>query len=691
LASRRKAAKKPALPARKSRKAARSALSVPAQPVPAVAAAAHTKPHLTGATFYRLKEASAAGPITDSDEYVEDLARSPLIQEVREGDSVLRLYGYENAGKPPAFAAFLTRFDRVHPPRVPRCAYLLIMRVLSDPECFYAVAFGAGGRYLLKDELIDVDAHRDVVQSETLPTGPGEAARLKQIRTRRIGANTTLIQRRSSRASTLGEINVDTLAEIVDEVDGAPKSKEKFGSALSGGQGLTVRRHVALEDLPGIASDLEASYRAAAANAGAVRGTMFPVKDKGLLLQLDDALATMVRVPGADDEIGFAVPDFIRAEDEPEVRFTKLGHGSPRFSDVVRISDYREALIAAGILDEVTVEYLRAAELVIGGDDGGKGRRFSVYRCLTALVEIGGLKYVHYDRSWYGIPANVLAAVDEQLAAIPLWDGVLPTPAARITEPAYNTNAGKGEYLLMDARLATPVPGQTVIEVCDLFTIATDGGADAATFVHVKRDFSSSSLSHLFEQGRVSAFLLHERAERAAILKRVQTELRGRSPKPSWSRRVGGLLGDAGFQARNVRVVYAIVGDWDGGTLAERLPFFSKIALVEAAHMLRGREFDVRVARIQMAGPTYPGRRKRATTRKGVRAGAACAPKAVRRKAGRKKTDAAPGARKKALAATSATRKKAHRKAVVGHATPRAAKRPAGKAVGPNAAERKKK
>ncbi len=169
----------------------------------------------------------------------------------------------------------------------------------------------------------------------------------------------------------------------------------------------------------------------------------------------------------------------------------------------------------------------------------------------------------------------------------------------------------------MDTRLATPVQGQTTVEVCDLFTMLTDVGRDVAAFIHVKRDFSSSSLSHLFEQGRVSAFLLQERAQRAVILERIQTELRGRVPKPSWSRRVRGVLGDAGFQASNACVVYAILGDWSGHTLAERLPFFSKVALVGAAHLLRGRDFEVRVARVQMAGPAYAPRKKTAT-RKGA-------------------------------------------------------------------------
>lgn len=613
------------------------------------------KSHLPGATFYRLKDATPAGAILSADQYIEDLTRSPLIQELVQGTSVMRLYGYQHPGSPPSFAPFLNRFDKLNLPRIPRLAYVLITEVLAEPRCWYAIAFGAAGRYLLKDELIDVDAHRDVVQRETLSRGAGDVARIKQVRTRIIGAHTTLIQRRASRASTMGEINVDTFAEIVDELDGAPKSREKFGTALSGGQGLTVRRQVSLDDVPTIASDIESAFRETVGEHEAPRRTMFPVKDTALLSQLDETLARMVREPRAGEEVGIAIPDFIRPEDEPRIRFTKMGRGAPLFSDDVRLADYREALRAAGLVDQVDVEYLRAADLVLGADDGGKGRRFSVYQCLTALVEIDGVKYVHYDRSWYGIPADVLEYLDAELANIPLWDGALPTPAARITEPQYNEEAGTGEYLLMDTALAIPVAGQTPVEICDLFTILTDVGRDVATFIHVKRDFSSSSLSHLFEQGRVSAFLLQERAQRASILERVQTVLRDRSPRPSWSRRLAGLLGDAGFQARNVRVVYGIVGNWDGHTLADRLPFFSKIALVAAAHLLRGRDFDVRVARVQMAGPTYSSRKQTKRRKRGhTAAGQSPAPvrtpsqkKASGSQIGRKKASAAQGSRRK--------------------------------------------
>ena len=120
------------------------------------------------------------------------------------------------------------------------------------------------------------------------------------------------------------------------------------------------------------------------------------------------------------------------------------------------------------------------------------------------------------------------------------------------------------------------------IEVCDLLTAQRQ-------LVHVKRKFSSATLSHLFSQGETSGVLLVDSSSfRAALRKKIQND-------PAQFTQ---LFTDAAFRAGDFEIVYAIVGEWQGVGLADRLPFFSKVNLLRRARQLRRTGFRVTYAAI---------------------------------------------------------------------------------------------
>lgn len=132
---------------------------------------------------------------------------------------------------------------------------------------------------------------------------------------------------------------------------------------------------------------------------------------------------------------------------------------------------------------------------------------------------------------------------------------------------------------------ATPhvrVASQTSpVELCDAFHEATK------TFVHIKRHFASQTLSHLFNQGLVSADLLVRNAEfRRAV------EAQDRS-----------YLSLAPYNGAEHRVVYGIVGRWKGRPLAKALPFFAKVEAQRVINELEAMGYGVAVARIELGAP----------------------------------------------------------------------------------------
>jgi uncharacterized protein (TIGR04141 family) len=74
------------------------------------------------------------------------------------------------------------------------------------------------------------------------------------------------------------------------------------------------------------------------------------------------------------------------------------------------------------------------------------------------------------------------------------------------------------------------VKGKTTpIEICDLLS-------EEGRFIHVKRKLSSSSLSHLFAQGYVSAELLQENSEyRLESLSTIQKQEKAKAFPPASS------------------------------------------------------------------------------------------------------------------------------------------------------------
>ena len=140
-----------------------------------------------------------------------------------------------------------------------------------------------------------------------------------------------------------------------------------------------------------------------------------------------------------------------------------------------------------------------------------------------------------------------------------------------------------GGLIVLDCKLAYCEESGHKIEVCDVLTKDRE-------FVHVKRkEGGSSSLSHLFFQGRNSAFALmrdsqfraeargHLKSHGTAAVRRIQKE------KPKMG---------------SFKVVFAVMGRFKGA-FADGLPFFSKMSLMSVAEELGERGVKVAVTKIE--------------------------------------------------------------------------------------------
>lgn len=172
----------------------------------------------------------------------------------------------------------------------------------------------------------------------------------------------------------------------------------------------------------------------------------------------------------------------------------------------------------------------------------------------------------------------------------------LPPGRPGESEGDYNARAADGapELTLLDKQLVAPDGATTRIEFCDL--IATDG-----SLIHVKRKSRSSTLSHLFAQGHVSAEALVDGPLRDQVRAAI-TKAAGTADPSGWLALVP--PGSAAPEREKVTVTYAVIAN-SKATGVEWLPFFSRLTLMQTVRDLNRLGFTkIALARVPVEEPS---------------------------------------------------------------------------------------
>lgn len=259
-------------------------------------------------------------------------------------------------------------------------------------------------------------------------------------------------------------------------------------------------------------------------------------------------------------------------------------------TDGFRYSSRKAATVYPDLyLDDYFAEYGSAKELSedrlkqdrifhVRSDDPNHNHSWSFVSCLVGECEYKKRRFILNEGKWYEVETNFLKGVEDFISSIPATDINLPK-YADANEGAYNKRAAKKDsahLTLLDQNFIR-YPQHGKVEICDLYSLDRK-------FIHVKRYGASSTLSHLFSQGTVSAELMvHEAGFRAQFQEKLSVNYRWGNP-------------DDSIDANKFEVCYAIVSR---PKQEFRLPFFSKISLRAAVRNLHGLGFRVSLKTIQ--------------------------------------------------------------------------------------------
>lgn len=217
--------------------------------------------------------------------------------------------------------------------------------------------------------------------------------------------------------------------------------------------------------------------------------------------------------------------------------------------------------------DSISIETLKNGHIKAYDSSDQLLGHWSIYNSLFVDCQYGGKQFFLHEGSWYQIENNFVKRIEDFYQSVPIFSENLHDYDVPL-EDTYNkklVSSDPNKYYLMDKKL-TSVGGST-IEVCDVLT-------KNHHLLHVKKYTGSAVLSHLFNQGLVSAQSLKDPSTR----KKINTKI---------SKQVFKLKEDDTFNVSDFEVVFVIARKGANANQRPTIPFFSKVSLESVCRTLQ--------------------------------------------------------------------------------------------------------
>lgn len=383
-------------------------------------------------------------------------------------------------------------------------------------------------------------------------------------------------------ASELYALGIEPSEEWVRQLGGEVDQKD-FATTAAGADSLRLTiKDFSLNDLPDKLRQILERYESTEYTRRFAFIDNFIGLDRKdeVVRELDEQVDTLLRA--RDSSIFFAAPDPFEQ--------SNVDYHIVQYRKQQRIEQLTQAEVFAA-LDQLKLPQDIAHRVRISAyDDNGVtvDKQHELYDYIQVEVPRSDGRYVLTAGRWFRVSNDYVEDIHRRVAIIEDRTDVLNLPTWKkkelsedesdhTAEGSYNKIVAKRpECALLDKKnFYIGGPSQKV-EICDVLTVQKE-------LICVKIASSSSTLSHLFSQGSVSASLMHIPDYQARVLDHL-AEL---DPDPEFGER-----GDWTF-------VYAIATEKDG-PLSQNLFFFSQVNLVNHYDLIDGRGYNVALAKIEV-------------------------------------------------------------------------------------------
>jgi uncharacterized protein (TIGR04141 family) len=435
--------------------------------------------------------------------------------------------------------------------------------LIKAADHMFAVTFGYG-KSLLKASLVESRFGLKVVLNRVDPKN------LRSVDAKSLDGSLGHKREQLPVLSSLTNFGIDIEKDFLRAVTGLSKD-ETIGKTISGSEAFCASVGVDLQSMSSLLAKLLAAFEEQVYKENFEFIDNISEVPSALTDSLNEKLVERIKA-GNTEGIWLAAPDIIDWEDSGRFSFNGM---MGRYEDV-----YLEAFLEDRVKDLTRLKIGKLKHehvILLNADETTRLKQWTVFKCVYADIEDGGKHFVLSDGKWFEVDSNYIHQVktfldnnlDEVNVKLPIYNSQLmaTTDASGLRgEARYNAlAASENGYSLLDRQMIIHGGANSKIELCDLY--------GDNLFIHIKRYTRSSGLSHLFNQGSVSADLL-------------MSDLEFRIKAAEKITESGGNFENSGNRPdpQNISVVFGVVSASQGNL---KLPFFSQVALKNAVKFMK--------------------------------------------------------------------------------------------------------
>jgi uncharacterized protein (TIGR04141 family) len=408
-----------------------------------------------------------------------------------------------------------------------------------------------------------------------------------------LDATTFLRRIQASRDADLQGFGIDIDRDLLRLAAGSPRDLT-FARTLAGKDALTLHTRTSRTDVIEKCKKALTVYRADDYKKDfAFIDFVAPVRQRELLEKLDALafadLASLVN--GGISDLHIALPDILDPEEGIDIGYYGLGlrSGAKPPHTQLAIEDYIAELKAGDFSQIPDMAALRASHevRVIADGEGDKKRKRKIYDCFVFEVTHQNNIYVLFGGEWFAVDKDFHASVESDfnklVSANPFVSSTTKTNEREFIKELNNHK----DLLNLDQVKLSPdgMPGAN-LEPCDFLSTVKQ-------FIHLKDGHGSAPISHLWNQGVVSAEAFVRDAKFRKDL-RSATKARQKKFKKSGFDKI---LPDGRSKPipSDFTIVFGIMRGRYKKSATLGIPFFSKISLRAVADRIQLMGYGVEI------------------------------------------------------------------------------------------------
>jgi len=454
---------------------------------------------------------------------------------------------------------------------------LLLVKILitENENRIFAIFFGYG-RSLMKKECIEDRFGLKVVLNSS-PKGS-----IRKIKKTELVNNIKKCDEQMPSISSINDFEFNFDGDLIEEVTCNSRNNVYVKGTICGGDVLVLNQNVNIEKIDEF---LLRTYNQYILDTYKENfewiDNIKSIKDNELINKLNKELINLLNA--GDEKIKMAVPDNINWERIDHFKYKNCDNEDDVYIKKI-IDSYREKI--------ESIEQLKKSRVkAIGNQNEEEINSWQVYECIVGEIRNDNKVYYITNGKWFEIKADFVEKINKEYENTPIGTVDFESFANKMDvseygEKEYNedfVNRHSKDYLNLDRKVITLEHSYSKIEICDILS-------KDKKLIHVKQYHGSAVLSHLFNQGKVSATLLLEKDFLNKVNAKIEEVLKE-------SGRIDQLNDFIINNPNEYEVIFAII-KYDESRLPD-IPFFSKLTFCDTKRNLIKLKYNVSIETIR--------------------------------------------------------------------------------------------